>query len=204
MWAYIDSERYVLATSTEERTIEQAQSKIPEITARVENAPDTITAKGMGVVEYHRLKEGTTGTSIDDYDVVEFLDDYKTAKEIAIDDRTAELMLGGFRYVKEDPAIDVEFSTSIPAQINWASLAAWVDTALKAGLTEEQIFPMKMPTRPLDGGNWECPSLALYYDVCVQMGIVRSGYVTAGQDLKNAVKAATTKAEVDAITDPRV
>jgi hypothetical protein len=131
------------------------------------------------------------------------LDHYKFARCETIDDRTEELCLAGFHYVNAAIPADVWFSTSEHAQANWTGLKALVDTMKSAGIPDEQIFPMKMPTKPLAGGNWLCPSYAVYVDVCIKMGLRRGDVVTSGQDLKDAVNNATTKAAVDAIVDDR-
>lgn len=206
MWAFIDAGRNVLAISTVARTVAEAQIKNPTVTKRIIGAPDGLKCKAncsSAEVEYHQLKEGAGGQVINDYDLLEELTAYKAVKCETIDAKTEELCLSGYHYVNEVIPADVWFSTSEHAQLNWTGLKELVNSMHEAGILDEQIFPMKMPTKALDGGNWECPNYAVYLDICIKMGLARGTIVTSGQDIKTQVKNAATKVDVDAIIDPR-
>jgi len=119
----------------------------------------------------------------------ESLAEYKALKNTAIDERTRELIEGGFSYNSKT------FSLSQEAQ---AKL-----TGINQIRTEgDTSYPIKWNT--IDDQDVESLSNAgevlQFYKAAVS---AYRGHVDSGTSLKDSVRAATTKAEVDAVTDAR-
>jgi len=73
MYAYLDAANDVVATSTTERTLEQAQAFLPSVVKVIESAPAGLVPKGQHAPTppsyWHRLSSGN-GLSISDYTTI--------------------------------------------------------------------------------------------------------------------------------------
>lgn len=118
--------------------------------------------------------------------VAESLERYKTKKKLAIDLKTQQLIGQGFTYASKI------FSLSANAQLYWSNLLN-----IPSG-----DFPLTVNTLDdLDSYN-----IADTTDAQGMYGAALSavkGHLTSGTALKEQVRAATTKAEVDAVVDSR-
>lgn len=119
------------------------------------------------------------------------LPEYKLEKQRAIDARTAELIFQGFTYGGKT------LSLSISAQSYWTNLYQARNIMAAGGL-----FPLTVNTLD-DLDTYSVASVAdaegLYQTAVGTM----TSRLASGTALKNQVRAATTKAEVDAVVDSR-
>lgn len=120
------------------------------------------------------------------------LDDYKIAKYLAFDARTNELILDGFEF---PPASGYKFSLTIYGQLNLLGVYVVRDSPMMS-------WPLLWPTK-LDDYEYSIPDAATFESFYLTaMGTIRA-YRDSGTLLKETVRAATTKAEVDAVIDSR-
>jgi hypothetical protein len=193
MYAYIDAERNVLAVSDAPLTVEAAQVKIPEVTARIDGAPTSVKAKLLATltdVEYHRLKEGAGGQAIGDYDLLEYLDALKAH-------RVAEIQANTEPILEQRSATWGEYQIAIH-QAARDDLDALVTADLRGLISYPTAFPSKV-----DG---VIVIVASTEDLTAVSAAVLSAVLTIkmqGETLKAEIKAATTKAAIDAIIDNR-
>lgn len=145
-----------------------------------------VVAKSMNQEYYHKLKDGASGHSVEDYDKVYNLDILKQKKCDEIDDKTDECIAKGFSYD------DTIFSLSENAQTTWLGLVISKDSL---------SYPMPIST--IDSGVYmlqDANSTAIFFGTGVQT--IKHWYDT-GRNLKLQVKDCQTKAEIDAIVDNR-
>ena len=116
---------------------------------------------------------------------------YKQAKISTIDAKTSELIMAGFPFGGEN------FSMSEPAQRNWTGMG----TVLALGL-----LPFPLPISTVDEGTFilNDQTHCLQFLGAYMLYQAHPAYpLASGRALKAQVNAATTKAEVDAVEDPR-
>ncbi len=114
---------------------------------------------------------------------------YKERKFVSIDKRTGELIAAGFTFAGK------QFSLSTNAQNTFTGLYAIRDEPALS-------FPVKVNTLDDDGfvELTEPDDVRQFYLTAVS---TYRAHLDAGTALKDAVRAATTSAELDAIKDPR-
>lgn len=113
----------------------------------------------------------------------------QSAKIAAIDARSAQLVTAG---VEVSPGVWI--STSLAASQNLQDI--WIGH--QSGMT---VFPITIST--LDGGTHSVPSAEAFMAVMSAFAIHKRTSLISGQQLRAQVLAATTVAEVDAVTDNR-
>ena len=139
------------------------------------------------------VEEVDTETLISNYVPNTFtLEEMKKCKCDSIDVRTKQLIADGFEFPPESGQY---FSLSIPAQINFTNLDRLRDDPI---LT----YPISVNTRDDDGVFEITDSATMRSFFLSGMGVAK-GAPDSGTALKNQVRACTTKAEVEAIVDPR-
>ena len=139
------------------------------------------------------VEEADTTTVISDYLPNTFtLEETKKCKCDSIDVRTKQLISTGFEFPPESGQY---FSLSLPAQINFTNLDRLRDDPI---LT----YPISVNTLD-DQGMLEIPDSATMRLFFLSGMAVAKGAPDSGTALKNQVRACTTKAEVEAIVDPR-
>ena len=87
-YGYLNAENDVIASSTIERTLVEAQAKNSDVVSILTDIPVAVIVKGLGTAEYHRHTSGD-GTDISHYTTVETTDDELYAsdpKQVAIHD----------------------------------------------------------------------------------------------------------------------
>jgi hypothetical protein len=113
------------------------------------------------------------------------LDEYKAAKNATIDARTDAIIAGGFDFDGNN------FSLSTEAQTNWIALAVFSNT-------------FQWPVAVTTNDDREYLLSAANFPAFLYTGKTKVGdSIASGRALKLQVNAAITKAEVDAIVDPR-
>lgn len=115
------------------------------------------------------------------------LDEYKQEKFKDIDDKTAELISAGYTYDSK------QFSLSTSAQINLSALRESKDI---------MTYPIKYNTLD-DTDTYSVTDATAVENMYRQALAVKKGHLDAGTDLKDQVRAAATKTEVDAVVDNR-
>lgn len=193
MFAYLDAAGNVVALSSTARDLASVQATLPEVVERVDGAPD-----GLGVKEsprytvYHQRIAGQAGTDLSHYTAIDNLGPLRAAKIAEIDARTEELIAQGFEF---PPASGQRFSLSTNAQ----------RTLLAADVMRDDpsfTYPVNWNTLDDTGVLTVADSATLHNFVLTAVGTVRS-ILDAGTALKDAVRAATSRAEIDAVVDNR-
>jgi hypothetical protein len=189
---YIDVDNNVIAASTVERTLAEAQVVNPAIVAVVPDAPDAVVAKGVdaAILYYHRLDHGD-GDVMEDYIEIVFLDDYKAERCATIDERTSELTALGFTHTNGE---DVKLSINNTHLIIYLGL----DKMNAMGL-----ITWPVPYATLDGEPYLITDSADLNSIIAQGGAALMTIRVGGVLLRNAINSAMTKAEIDAIHDDR-
>jgi hypothetical protein len=115
----------------------------------------------------------------------------KEKRMVEIDARTVELIFQGFAHAGK------VFSLSLPAQSYWTNMYLAKDI-----LTAQGAFPLKVNTlNDLDAHNIaDAVEVTTFYATAVGTVKARLG---SGTVLKDAIRAATTIAEVNAVVDTR-
>ena len=116
------------------------------------------------------------------------LSEYKDIKSKEIDSRTQELISNGFPY---DGAT---FSLSSHAQLNWIGMKT-------ADIQDLLTFPMGITT--IDDDEYSIQNKSSLTTFYVTGLVYKKSILDSGRNLKVAVKAATTKAEIDLVLDNR-
>ena len=194
MYAYIDSSNDVVATSSTEYTLAQAQAAIPSVAQVIANAPSGLLIKGQQTAAHpywHRWSTGD-GSTLAHYIHVEEVGPLKAARMLEIDARTEELFASGFEYPAESGKI---FSLSVQSQLKITS--AWL-MRNEAGF----VYPVRWNTRDNVDVHEMGDAAALSTFYAVAIGTARA-YCDSGTALKDAIRAATTSAEVNAVIDNR-
>lgn len=194
MYAYLNSQNDVVATSSTEYTLAQAQAAIPSISVVIANAPENLLVKGNQNASqpyWHRLTSGD-GTAVEHYSEVEELEPLKIARMNDIDARTVQLIDVGFEYPADSGNI---FSLSLEAQAKMTAAHCVRDDPLMA-------YPQRWNTRDNSGAVTVADSAALHAFYMTAIGTVRF-HLDSGTALKDSIRAATTRAEVDAVVDNR-
>jgi len=197
MDAFLDVDGIVRALATLPRTIEDIQVKNPGVTQKIADAPSGLrpwtifTPRDPLSVSYHQLTSGD-GSSIDHYTLRENLGEYKKRRYEEIDARTRALIDTGFVFD------DTVFSLSLQAQINLNRLR----TNLLTGVLTALDFPR--PYSRIDNQDYIINNIRDASDLYATGDNRLDQRIRSGNNLKNQVRAATTKAEIDAITDDRL
>lgn len=164
--------------------------------------PETLKTLLQGGKYGHELK--ATDTEVvemtqEEKDGVTPLTELKDKRYVEIDNRTTDLIGGGFPYSEK------VFSLSRQAQSNMLGVRAAIADYRASGTLanfEAAFFPMKFNT--LDDtdsiGLAKVDDFLAFYDAA--MGTVRA-YLDGGTSLKAAIRAAVDKAGVDAVVDER-
>lgn len=183
MYAYLDSGNIVLATSTQEFQI----ADIPDCVIRIDNAPETgLIAERSGLATYHKKISGD-GSVLSDYEVCYRLDVFKRTKKDEINNHTDVMVVNGFIHDGVHFKIEPHDESNL------------------MGLTLEMLSGQDMT-----GAYFRAAEEDYYFksnqdliDVFSTGKYVISYAVQTGAALKDAVQAATTKAEIDAVVDNR-
>lgn len=182
MYAYLDNNDTVLATSTKEFQIVD----IPYCVSRIDYAPEGLIAERSGLATWHKKISGD-GSVITDYEVCYSLDVFKREKKDQINEHTDVMVVNGFYHDGVHFKIEPHDESNL------------------TGLTLEMISG-----RDMTGAYFRAAEEDYYFksnqdliDVFSTGKYVISYAVQTGAVLKDAVQAATTKAEIDAIIDTR-
>ncbi len=193
-FSYLNAEGDVVADSTTALTLAQAQARIPEISIIVENAPIELRRKGTQTATqayWHRKASGD-GSAIEHYSQIEEIAPLQTSRMDEIDLKTRELIAGGFTYPPNSGQV---FSLSLRSQAKIiATHNARVDPLLR--------FPQRWNTNDNKGVVTIPSKEGLHAFYMTAMGTVRI-HLDSGTALKDQIRAATTRAEVDAVIDNR-
>lgn len=191
--AFLNSQNDVLAIATVPRTLEEVQNKLPDAIEKIENAPiglKPLRPLDPNAVEFHR-KDSGDGTDISHYIVLADLDAYKDLLYKKIDKRTQELISAGFDFDNET------FSMSMQAQMNWNRLR----TSILTGVLTALDFPRDIAT--ISDESYTLITITDASDFFAAHVNRLEERLRSGRQLKNQIRQATTKAEVDAISDNR-
>lgn len=182
MYAYIESATGIVwAASQNEFTVEEIAANIHQVDSRRDDAPDNVQARASGLDYYHRW----TGT---EYEVVWVLSELKRIKNDEINIRTRELISGGVTYMGR------VFPLEIPDQSTWHGIF----NAVAAGVATYPIKVMDADDEPMYLSDAQSFQQMYFYGFGAVGQILESG-----RAIKAQVNACTTKAEIDAIVDPR-
>lgn len=188
-YAYLDASNNVVGTSQLERTLEEAQGVNPAIESIVAGAPDEVVHKGAkGMLYFHQIVSGS-GTMLEDYVEVPYIEEYRAAKVAAIDARTLELLGMGFTHGA------VKLSCSDSFAIIYLGGLKMIDLGLIT-------WPMAFAT--VDGKPYTIMDAADFQSIFLGAANALMTIRVSGTLLRNAVLAATTKADIDAVVDTRV
>lgn len=192
MYAFLDADGVVLALATSDRTIQEVQVKLTGVvTERIEGAPEGLiphfpTATSW---EYHKKTSGD-GTSIDDYELLEDISAAIVAKCDAIDTQSRALFALGFTH---DGAV---LSLSAQAQTNLLGLRAGSEFVSDWSTVKLSKLDNSLASYPVSSlANFD----VLFPTAMGRVMTIGGGGIT----LKDAARACTTKAELDAIVDTR-
>jgi len=184
----------VVATSSKEYALAQAQGANPDIMVVVADAPETLKLKGAQSAAqpfWHRRTSGD-GTLLEHYSEVEELGPLKSSRMLEIDEYTRELIGEGFHY---PPGNGNVFSLSIEAQVKMTAAHVVRDDVL-------MVYPQRWNTRDNGDAVSIADAAGMHAFYMTGIGTVRS-HLDSGTALKDQIRDAATKAEVDAITDDR-
>ena len=187
-YVYLDANDEVVASSVKERELTEPKLVSLSATSKVAGADMTIVYRGQPHMDtYHRRVSGD-GTSLADYEELEYVDHKKAEKIAEIDARTVELIEAGFDYNGE------HFSMSPAAQMNWTQLQVH-------NITGAVTFPVGVSTS--DDGEYQLQDAADFVGFITAIAGLKIASYDGGRVLKLQVKAATTLAEVAAVVDNR-
>jgi hypothetical protein len=148
-----------------------------------------IHADGMVRVYGQSIQDETALNNIFSSHVAFILNDYKAERMLGIDARTAELIGEGYTYGAK------QFSLSIHAQTNILALFATKDNPALG-------YPIKYNTKD-DTDTLELLNAADVEGMYLSALAAKKGHLDSGTSLKDSIRDATTKEEVDAIIDNR-
>lgn len=194
MYAYLDVDNDVVAMSSTAYTLEQAQAAVPSVVTVVPDAPNELRTKGSQTASepyWHRLTSGN-GSSMDHWSAVEDVTPLQTQRMLEIDARTDQLFAQGFEYPADSGKV---FSLSVQSQMKITS----------AFLLREQpafVYPVRWNTRDNSDAHEMADAAALAAFYMAAVGTARA-HLDSGTALKDAIRAATTTAEVNAVVDDR-
>jgi hypothetical protein len=186
---YLDSSDDVIAQSTVPRTLEEAQAKNALIVAVIPDAPDEVVAKSMEptVSYYHRLTSGD-GTDISHYTEVHDLTGYGSLKIAEINQRTDELLTMGFLYDGH----------------RFPLTSAYAATYIGLTVVDQRnaiAFPVHL--KDMHNGVYAVPDKTTLKTILASAAAGIMEIQDGETQLRNALNAATTKEEIDAIVDTR-
>jgi len=198
-YVYLDADGLVVATSNVQREITLPKLVELGVVERIDGAPDEVSAPGdFGSTSTYTKVKGD-GTSTDDYEKSDNLQPIKERRYREIDSRTSQLIAQGFKHQ------DKTFSLSEQAQNNMIGVRTAIADHRASGTLpdfESAFFPITFNTLNDDDSMKIIDSdeyMAFYDDA---MSTIRS-HLDGGTALKKDIRAATTKAEVDAVVDNR-
>lgn len=187
-YAYLDVSSNVVALSTVSRTLPVAQSVNPAIDSIITGAPEGLSVMGGRGALYHTHTSGD-GTDISHYGTTLQLTEQKANKTIAIDARTDVLIAAGFTYSGK------QFSLTLTAQ-------AKITGALQVKSDPGMVYPISLNTID-DLDVYSVPDAADLSSLYLAGFLGMRKHVDSGTALKDAVRAASTQAELDAVVDTR-
>jgi len=117
------------------------------------------------------------------------LSEYKHIRYVEIDDKTEELILTGYTFAGK------QFSLSANAQTNILALYTTKDHPAIS-------YPISYNTKD-DEEVFNIPDASTLEGMYLTALGTKKAYLDSGTSIKEAIRAAITKAEVDAIIDPR-
>lgn len=194
MFAYLNDQGDVLATSSAQYSLVAAQSAIPGITTVVAEAPEGLRRMDEATATepfWHRRTSGD-GTDISHYSEVQDLGPKRATLMLEIDARTRELIAQGFEY---PTASGNMFSLSTESQLKMVGAYSFRDDA-------SMVYPQRWNTRENTAAVTLADAAALRDFYLVGIGTVRA-HLDSGTTLKDAARAAQTLAELDAVVDER-
>lgn len=154
--------------------------------------PDLTALEGVLNIYWNISGDLITEMNQADKDAVDALtpiDEYREVKQAQIDLRTGELIATGYNFAGK------QFSLSANAQTNILAMFATKD---------HPLFTYPVGYNTIDDHEvFSIDSSATLEGMYMTALGTKKAYLDSGTDLKAAVRAATTKAEVDAIVDPR-
>lgn len=193
VFAYLDASSNVVATSASAIPVASVQASRPElnVVSRIDGAPDEIRHVSGATASsqtYHRHESGD-GTELAHYSEQGGLELHRDRKNEAIDARTDELIALGFSFAGK------QFSLSRNAQLRLVGInqeranAAVTYPVRWNTIADDEVYEIA------DADEFESFYLTA-------MGTYR-GHVDSGTVIKDAVRAATTISEIDAVQDTR-
>lgn len=193
--AFLDSQGNVISIGKTDVSIEEVQNKSPSVVEKIENVPDSLKPyrpldPRPEATVYHKKISGD-GTSINDYDVIQNLDTYKSAKNQEIDAKTRKLIECGFEFDNN------KFSMSINAQQNWS----WMQSSLINGVLSSSDFPRSVST--IDDKSYIIDSISDASLFCISYVNRIEQRLESGRELKSQINQCTTKGQIDLILDDR-
>jgi hypothetical protein len=192
MFAHLNSNSDVVAKSTTDYTLAQAQVVNPDIMAIISNAPDGLMVKGQETPDqpyYHRHLSGA-GTAIGDYSAITVLLPLKIAKAAAIDARTEELIDAGF-VASNGKRFKIDDCNMTRYHVMYA-----------IRLHVEAVYPVVITTH--DGQNAQTLSNnGMVASFAEEMFLGQQAILASGSALKQQLIVASTLAEVEAVVDNR-
>lgn len=186
-FAFLNAANEVIGVSAVDRSLVDAQIKLPAATQRIAGAPDELVAKGTNG-QFHKLTSGD-GTQIGDYTLADYIEHQKAGRFAAIDARTFELTTttpiahDGHQFVMHQANMVLLFSM----------------TAVK-----DVLLPSPYPmTFPALGASYSIGNVAELDAFSLAVRTATEIHVMSGEALKTAINAATNQAELDAVVDNR-
>jgi len=187
-YVYLDADNNVIAKSV-------INQEVPGTARTIQGVKDDTfndlicRCRAENCTYYHQLKVGEQeqdGKDISDYKKVWCIESLKVIKIAQIDARTGALNVQGYEFD------GYMFSTTLEDQKNWIAL-----TMAKDMLT----YPCPVTTADNQTYSFQSSGQLMSF-FATGMVIIQTIYA-GGRQLKQAVEACTTKAEIDAIVDPR-
>lgn len=187
-YAYLDVSSNVVALSQVSRTLTEAQAKNPDVVSVVVGAPVGLSAMGGRDPQYHTKTSGD-GTDISHYTATLQLRERKKTRVVLIDRKTDWLIAQGF-------VVGVKrFSLTMYAQMKMtAAHQVKDDPAL--------VYPIRWNTIDDRDSHDIANATALNTFYMTGFNMVR-GHLDSGTVFKDAIRAATSVAELDAVVDDR-
>lgn len=198
-YAYLNADRDVLMVAAESWEIEDIQTRLPDVVSKIDDVPGELKPKmlvSLSDVGFHRLLEGSGGQVIVDYELLEHLDHLRLSRLNEVQDNTEHIFLErGCEWTSPTTTLTYPIACH---QFARDDLDAFVTADTRGIVPYPAGFPSKNDGEivPVMSGE-ELTSIATTVLTFVQTIKMQ------GESLKASIKAATTKAEIDAVVDER-
>lgn len=192
MYVYLDASDNVVAAATIERTLEEVQVEVPSAATKIDGGPSGLCVKNSETWDcphYHQKTSGD-GTLFEHYTWVESLSPLKIKRMEEIREKTRSLIeTDGFQYSGKTFSCTEESQRNLIAAGENAS-ETWFTYPLYWGTVDELDELVLSDQADLDA----------FYKAAFQAG---RAFYDSERSFKVAIRAATTKAEIDAVVDDR-